>query len=196
MKNKHYTKLELDKILGLLSQHAASDACRELIGGLAPATDAARVRESLDKTADAFRLSAKIGSPRFANIKDPGDSLKRAEQGGSLSFRELLDIAAVLREIAILHAWSRETNEHNALSYLLEQLLPDKALLERIETAIISEDEMADSASEELFRVRREMNKQGLLIRERLDKLIRGEDTKKYLQESIVTQRDGRFVIP
>jgi DNA mismatch repair protein MutS2 len=196
MINKNYTKLELNKILSLLSEQAVSDACKEKIAQIAPLSDAVRIREDLAKTADAFRLSARLGTPRFSNIKDPGESLKRAAQGGSLSLRELLDIASVLREINILIHWNNQYKEDNALSYLFSRLIPNKDLLERIDTAIISDDEIADSASPELARIRQSLTKQSQLIRERLDKLIRTSETKKFLQESIVTQRDGRFVIP
>ncbi|MCL2036056.1 MAG: endonuclease MutS2 [Oscillospiraceae bacterium] len=194
--NRCHKKLELDKILLLLADEAYSDACRERIGRLNPLDEPSEVADELNKTGDAFRLSAKLGTPRFSNIKEPGESVKRASQGGSLSLRELLDIAAVLREIHLLISWRKQSEEDNSLSYLFSQLFPNKELLERIETSIIAEDELADSASPELFRIRRSLEKQSLLIRERLDKLIRNADNKKYLQESLVTQRDGRFVIP
>jgi DNA mismatch repair protein MutS2 len=194
--NKNYKKLELDKILSLLSEQAYSDACKEKIKDISPLSDIVKVREDIAKTGDAFRLSAKTGTPRFSNIKDPGEAVKRATQGGSLSFRELLDIAGVLREINILISWYNQNKEENSLSYIFSQLFPNKELSERIDTAIISEDEMADNASAELSRIRRSLERQGGLIRERLDKLIRTSDTKKFLQENIVTQRDGRFVIP
>ncbi|MCL1832065.1 MAG: endonuclease MutS2 [Oscillospiraceae bacterium] len=195
--NKDYTKLELDKILKLLSEQAYSESCRRRIAQTEPLDDVDKVREMLTKTADAFRLSAKFGTPRFSNIADPGEPLKRATQGGSLSLRELLDVAAVLREIGALVSWNRQCMEsEHSLTYLFAQLIPNKDLLERIDAAVISDDEVADTASPELFRIRRSLDKQSLLIRERLDKLIRTSDTKKYLQESLVTQRDGRFVIP
>jgi DNA mismatch repair protein MutS2 len=194
---KDYTKLELDKILCLLSEQAYSDACREKIAGITPLGDAQKVREEITKTADAFRLSAKFATPRFSNIKEPGQPLKRACQGGSLSLRELLDIAGVLREINILVSWFKSTGEKDSsLQYLFNQLIENKPLLEKIDSAIISDDEIADNASPELFRIRRALEKQSFLIRERLDKLIRSTDKKKFLQESLVTQRDGRFVIP
>ncbi|MCL1866447.1 MAG: endonuclease MutS2 [Oscillospiraceae bacterium] len=194
--NKNYKKIELDKILCLLSEQAYSDACREEIDSLTPLCGTSEIESELAKTGDAFRLSAKFGTPRFSNIQNPGKPLMRAEQGGSLSLRELLDIAAILREINILISWESQHKEENSLTYNFSILTPDKPLLERLDAAIISEDEVADTASPELFRIRRGLEKQALLIRERLDKLIRNSDTKKYLQESLVTQRDGRFVIP
>jgi DNA mismatch repair protein MutS2 len=194
--NKDYIKLELNKILELLANQASSNACREKIGDIVPFNHPNKVREELEKTGDAFRLSAKFGTPRFDNIRDPGKSLKRATQGGSLSLREILDIASVLREINRLTIWYKQCREDNSLTFLFAQLIPNKALLERIDTSVISEEELADSASPELFRIRRAIEKQSLLIREKLDKLTRNADTKKFLQEGIVTQRDGRFVVP
>jgi DNA mismatch repair protein MutS2 len=199
---KDYIKLELDKILKMLSELAYSQACREKIEEIVPLGDYDKICEESEKTADAFRMGAKLGTPRFSDIQDPGESLKRANQGGSLSLRELLDIAGVLREINILVSWYRQHEIENktdhvcGLSYIFSQLIPNKGLLEQIDTTIISVDEIADGASPELFRIRRSLEKQSLLIRERLDKLIRTADTKKFLQENIITQRDGRFVIP
>ncbi|MCL2634460.1 MAG: endonuclease MutS2 [Oscillospiraceae bacterium] len=193
---KDYVKLELDKVMKLLSDEAYSAACREKIAEIEPLYDVRKIREGVQKTADAFRLSAKLGTPRFSDIKDPGEAARRAEQGGSLSLRELLDIASVLREISILISWHKQYEEENSLSYLFSLLIPNKPLLERIETAIISEEELSDNASPELFRIRRSIERQGAQIRERLDKLIKNKDTQKFLQESLVTMRDGRFVIP
>ncbi|MCL2071392.1 MAG: endonuclease MutS2 [Oscillospiraceae bacterium] len=194
--NKDYVKLELDKILHMLSEQAYSEICRRKIGEIVPFIGIDKIREESEKTYDAFKMAAKLGTPRFSDIKEPGESLKRANQGGSLSLRELLDIAALLREINILISWNSQYKEGNSLSYIFSRLIPNKELLQRIDTAIISVDEIADNASAELFRIRRSLERQSLLIRERLDKLIRTSDTKKFLQENIVTQRDGRFVIP
>ena len=194
--NKDYVKLELDKILEMLSEQAYSQACKDIISILTPLGDVDRIRDESAKTDDAFKMTSKFGTPRFSDIADPRESLKRAEQGGSLSPRELLDIARVLREIHTLISWRKQSGEDNSLSYWFSLLVPNKELYERIDTAILSDDEIADGASPELFRIRRSIEKQSLLIRERLDKLIRAADTKKFLQEGIVTQRDGRFVIP
>jgi DNA mismatch repair protein MutS2 len=202
MLTKNHKKLELDKILSLLSEQAYSDACRQQVDLISPLCSVMKICEDLQKTAAAFRLSAKLGTPRFSNIKDPGESLKRAEQGGSLSLRELLDIAGVLRQINILVSWhgsvghDESDGESPPLQYLFSQLIPNKGLLERIDSAIISEEEIADTASPELSRIRQSLTRQSLLIRERLDKLIKNTDHKKHLQEAIITQRDGRFVIP
>ncbi|MCL1903103.1 MAG: endonuclease MutS2 [Oscillospiraceae bacterium] len=194
--NKDYIKLELDKILRLLSEEACSQACKERICKIEPLCDIDKIRTESAKTDDAFKMASKLGTPRFSDITDPGASLIRAVQGGSLSLRELLDIARVLREINALISWHKQAPDNNSLSYLFNCLIPNKELFERIDSAILSDDEISDRASTELFKIRRNIEKQSLLIRERLDKLIRNADTKKFLQEGLVTQRDGRFVIP
>ncbi|MDR0197484.1 MAG: endonuclease MutS2 [Oscillospiraceae bacterium] len=194
--NKDYVKLELDKVLKLLADEAYSNVCRDKITRLAPLSDRGKIRGEMLKTADAFRLSCKLGTPRFSDIKDMREALSRARQGGSLSPRELLDVAAILREIAILVSYGKQYEEENSLSYLFKRLVPNKALFDKIDGAFISEEEMSDNASDELFRIRADIRRQSTLIRERLDKLVKGAETKKFLQESIVTTRDGRFVVP
>ena len=96
--NKYYKKLELDKILDLLAEQTYSDACREKALKLKPSFDEEEIRTELKKTDDAFKLSAKFGTPRFRKIKDLSMSLRRCKSGSALSFRELLDVADILRE--------------------------------------------------------------------------------------------------
>lgn len=91
--NKYYKKLELDKILDLLAEQTYSDACREKALKLKPSFDEEEIRTELKKTDDAFKLSAKFGTPRFRKIKDLSMSLRRCKSGSALSFRELLDVA-------------------------------------------------------------------------------------------------------
>ncbi len=195
--NKEYKKLELDKVLTLLSENAWSDVCKEQCLKTEPIFDLERCRRELKKTDDAFVLSSKFGTPRFSNIKDVCGSVKRAYGGAALSLRELLDISAVLREISGLCSWySQCSGIENTLQEYFELLVPDKSLQEAIDNAILSEEEISDSASPELSRIRRSIARQSANIREQLNKLIKNQETKKYLQESLITQRDGRFVVP
>lgn len=194
---KEYKKLELDKILTLLSQEAYCDACKEKILKIKPCFDIDTVREEISKTGDAFTLSAKFGTPRFFNIKDIAFSAKRAGQGATLSLRELLDIGQVLREVSGLVSWySQCSGIENKLSVYFDELIENKHLEQTISNAIISEEELSDSASPELYRIRKAIQKKSLSIREQLDKLIKSQTNQKYLQESLVTMRDGRFVVP
>ena len=192
-----YRKLELDKILELLKEQAWSDIVKERAEQIVPDTELQKIKEELKKTDDAFVLSAKYGTPRFYNIKDVSFSVRRAQQGAALSLRELLDIGLVLREIDGLVSWydscgGGETSLHPYFS----MLTPNKTLESTISNAILSEEELSDGASGELARIRKAIIRQGAKIKEQLDKLIKSQTNQKYLQEALVTQRDGRYVVP
>ena len=195
--NKYYKKLELDKILELLAEQTSSDSCRDKALKLSPSFDEAEIRRELQKTNDAFTLSAKFGTPRFRRIKDISFSLRRCKSGSALSFRELLDVADILRETNMLCDWFGQCESmENSLSEYFRELYPIKDLEQRISESIISEEEMSDAASPELASIRKRIVRQGMNIREQLDKLIKSRSTQKFLQEAIVTMRDGRFVLP
>ncbi len=192
-----YKKLELDKILLLLSQEAWSDIAKENALKITPQYDIDTVKKELSKTDDAFVLSSKFGTPRFYNIKSVVSSVRRAQQGAILSLRELLDIGLVLREIDGLISWYDQCGGiDNSLHEYFGALVPNKSLSEQISNAIISEEELSDGASGELSRIRKAIVRQGMRIKEQLDKLIKSQSNQKYLQESLITQRDGRYVVP
>lgn len=195
--NKHLTTLELHKILAMLSEQAGNDETRKMISELEPETDIEKVKESLKKTDDAFTLSVKFGTPPFYNFKDIRGSLQRAQSGSSLTLREMLDICSMLKQIRGLtdyHASCGDTE--TVLDPLFCDLSPNKWLEDKIQNAILSEDEIADTASSELANIRRKIAQAGVRIRESLDKMIRSSDVQKSLMENIVTVRDGRYVLP
>lgn len=195
--NKFYKKLELDKILELLANETVSDHCREKALKLQPMRDFEKIRTELVKTDDAFTLASKFGTPHFRKIQDISGSLKRAQTGSMLSFRELLDAAAVLRETAMLCDWfSQCENVETSLSEYFRGLSPIKALEQRITVSIISEEEMSDAASPELASIRKRIARQGLNIREQLDGMLKDKTTRSFLQDAVVTMRDGRYVVP
>ena len=195
--NLKYRKLELDKIIDMLGNEAWSDMAKERIGKIEPSYDIDTVRTELKKCDDAFVLSSKFGTPRFYNIKDVSASAKRASQGASLSLRELLDIGLVLRETDGLVSWYDQCGgTDNSLNEYFALLTCSRTLENEISTAILSENELADSASPELARIRKAIVRQGMRIKEQLDSLIKSKTTQKYLQEALVTQRDGRYVVP
>lgn len=192
-----YKKLELDKILLLLSNEAWSDTAKENVLKIKPQYNIDIIKKELKKTDDAYILSSKFGTPRFYNIKDVLFSVKRAAQGASLSLRELLDIGLVLREIDNLVSWYDQCGGiDNNLHEYFGTLVPNKHLSEQISNAIISEEELSDGASGELARIRKAIVRQGMRIKEQLDKLIKSQSNQKYLQEALITQRDGRYVVP
>ena len=195
--NKYLKTLELDKILEMLAELASNDETRRMALAVRPDTDLERVRYENTKTNQALALSIQFGLPPFHSFKDISTSAKRAKSGAVISLRDLMDIAAMLRQIKSLFDWYRSCeNVETELSYLFSQLAPNDWLLEKLERSIISENEIADAASPELAAIRRKINKAGMQLRETLDKMVRNKTTQQYLQESNVTIRDGRFVLP
>lgn len=195
--NKHYKTLELHKILDMLSEQAGNDETRRMIAELEPETDIDKVKESLKKTEDAFELSVKFGTPPFYNFKDVRGSLQRAQSGSSLSLRELLDICSMLKQIRGLTDYHASCGDvQTVLDPLFEELSPNKWLEDKIQNAILTEDEIADTASAELANIRRKIAQAGVRIRESLDKMVRSSDVQKSLMDNIVTVRDGRYVLP
>ena len=195
--NLKYRKLELDKILEMLKDEAWSDIAKENLNKLEPSFDIDVVRRELKKCDDAFISSSKFGTPRFYNIKDVSFSARRAAQGAVLSLRELLDIGLVLRETDGLISWYDQCGgTDNSLNEYFAMLSGNKTLENTISTSIISENELSDGASAELARIRKAIIRHGMRIKEQLDSLIKSKTTQKYLQEALVTQRDGRYVVP
>ena len=197
---KSLTKLELDKVLAMLSDHAASQAAKDRCLAVRPSTDADEIRHLLDETSAACACITVKGSPSFGGLYDVGASLDRADRGGCLSPEELLRIAAVLKSARQTKAYSegegRSAQEPGVLDVYFQQITTNKYLEERIFTSILSKDEIADAASSELASIRRRIRQQSAKIRESLQKIITSPSYAKILQEPIVTIRSDRFVVP
>ena len=197
---KSLTKLELDKVLALLADHAASQAAKDRCLAVRPSTDADEIRHLLDETSAACACITVKGSPSFGGVYDVGASLDRADRGGCLSPEELLRIAAVLKSARQTKAYSegegRSAQEPSVLDVYFQQITTNKYLEERIFTSILSKDEIADAASSELASIRRRIRQQSAKIRESLQKIITSPSYAKILQEPIVTIRSDRFVVP
>lgn len=195
--NKHYKTLELHKIMDMLAEQAGNDETLRMISELEPVTDIDKVRTELKKTEDAFDLSVKYGTPPFYRFKDIRGSLQRAQSGSSLTLRELLDVGVMLRQIrGLTDYYASAGDAENTLTPLFTELSPNKWLEDKIQNAILSEDEIADTASAELANIRRKIAQAGIRIRESLDKMVRSADVQKSLMDNIVTVRDGRYVLP
>ncbi len=195
--NKYLRTLELDKILEMLADLTSNEKSRSMALAIKPDNDLERVRYECLKTSQAFNLSVQFGTPPFSNFKDITTVAMRAKSGAIISLRDLLDIAAMLRQIKSLSDWYGHCeNIETELSYLFSRLSPNDWLLEKLERSIISENEIADSASPELASIRRKINRAGMQLRETLDKMVKNKTTQQYLQENTVTIRDGRFVLP
>lgn len=194
---KDFIALELPKILEKLSEMTACEDAREKALSLLPSSDIFEVNESLAKTETAHILIAKFGSPSFGGLINVDNALRRAGAGGCLSMRELLDIAQVLRIIRNILTWrEKSASVEGALDDYFNSLYANKYLEDKITGAIISDGEMSDNASTELKNTRRKMRQQESKIRDELDKMIRSAHYKNSLQEAIITQRNGRFVVP
>ena len=195
--NKHSISLELDKILKMLSDTASSADAKEMALELKPLTDYFEVTELLDKTESAYILIAKFGAPSFGGLQNVNNALSRASAGGSLSAGELLKIATTLKIIRGITIWHEKcAGMETALDDLFNSLYPNKYLEEKITNAIISETEISDNASPELKEIRRKKRHYENKIREQLDSMIHSSHYSKVLRESIITQRNGRFVVP
>lgn len=198
MKNRHHRALELDKVLSMLSTYASAADSKEMALNLKPETNITIAKGELKKTEDAYILLAKFGGPSFGSIKNVNNSVARANAGGVLSMRELLDIAENLRVFRSLHEWrSRQSDETSySIDVYFGSLRPNQFLESKITSSITSEEEMSDNASPTLADIRRKMKQQASRIREKLDGIIRSQTYQKCLQDAIVTQRNGRFVVP
>lgn len=151
----------------------------------------------LKQTDDAVVLSGKYGTPSFGGAKNCANALRRAEAGGCLSTGELLQIAETLRIIRSVKEWhSKFASTETTLDGYFSGLVSNKFLEEKITNAIISEDEISDKASSTLADIRRKIRTASSKAREVLDKIIHSTQYLKYLQDAIVTQRDGRYVVP
>lgn len=195
--NKHYETLELDKVLEMLKNETSCPDAADLAVSIKPSSDFITVCNLLNQTEDALSLLARFGAPSFSGLKNVNNALTRADAGGVLNTAELLNIAYTLRSIRTLYEWrSHCSGVSTSLDYLFEGITVNKYLEDRIFACIISEDEIADKASELLADIRRKMRAKSASIREKLDAMIHSAHYTKYLQEAIVTQRSGRFVVP
>lgn len=195
--NKHFKALELDVVLEMLAQQASCDDAKEEALSLIPASDINEAELLLSQTEDAFSLLARFGSPSFSGLKNVNNALARAAAGASLNPKELLDVAYNLRAVRSLYEWYGHcSNVHTNLDFFFENITVNKYLETKILTAIVSEEEIADQASEELAEIRRKIRAKSNSVREKLDSIIHSSHYQKFLQEAIITQRNGRYVVP
>lgn len=195
--NKNHKTLELDLILEKLAAECSCDDAKDLARGLKPACDMAEVEMLLQQTEDAFSLLARFGGPSFSGLKNVNNSLHMAAAGGSLNPKELLDIAYCLRALRTLDEWrNHSSGVKTSLDFFFEGITSNKYLETKILSCIVSEEEIADKASDTLFDIRKKIRSKENSIREKLDSLIHSSHYQQFLQEAIITQRNGRFVVP
>ena len=195
--DKSIRTLELPRVLQLLSEQAVSAEAKERAQRIRPETEAEEVLRLLDQTDAARQMIGLHGSPSFSGVKPVAEALGRADRGGSLNTRELLTIADLLTAARRAKEYfNTESEEKTAIDHLFLSLHGNRFLEEKIKRCIPDENTIADAASSELADIRRHMRQAQAKSRQILQKIISSPTYSKILQESIITQRDGRFVVP
>ncbi len=195
--NKHYETLELNIVLDLLAAETSCEDAADLARSITPFSDINEANNLLAQTSDALSLLDRFGAPSFSGLKNVNNALRRAAAGGMLNTTELLRIANTLRAFRSLYEWYGHCSGVNtSLDFFFDGITVNKYLESKIFTAIISEEEISDKASDELFEIRRKIRAKTTSVREKLDSVIRSPHYQKILQEAIITQRNGRYVVP
>lgn len=199
MNEKTLRVLEYEKIIDKLKSLTASELGRELVEELSPQTDFNTVEKMLSETNDGVGCIVRRGSPPLGGIHDIRASLKRLDLGGILNAGELLKIGGVLRAARRLKGYINDKLEENSESIvkeLISCLESNQRLEQKIDLCIVNEEEIADNASPALNTIRRQIKDQQASIKNKLNDLIRSSKYQKYIQESVVTLRGDRYVIP
>ena len=194
---KSIRTLELPVVLEMLASLAVSDAAKEKCRGLSPVCDLEEAVRLQEETQSARERLGLYGSPSFSGVKDVSRALNRADHGGVLNTRELLDVADLLTASRRVSEYDRDRQgEKTVLDHLFSALHTNKFLEDKIRGAILDEETIADSASPELADIRRKMRLAASKGRQILQRIISSPSYAKVLQEALITQRDGRFVVP
>ena len=193
---KSMQTLELPRVLDMLADQAVTEEGKDKARRLRPETDPVEVTALLAETTAAVEKMALGGSPAFAGVRPVAGSLQRANMGGSLNTRELLDIAKVLAAARSAKEYGEgDAEKKTPIDVLFHSLRPNRFLEDKITGSIVGDGELADSASPELASIRRHMRATESKVRDILQRIISSSQAK-YLQESIITQRSGRYVVP
>ena len=198
MNKKTLAKLEYNKIIEQLIEHASSFSGKELCRRLKPMTDISAIRNAQDETAAAFTRIVKNGRPSFSGCNPVNDSIRRLEIGGVLGSGELLRICKLLETAGRARAYGRHDNAdemEDCLDGYFEQLNPVTILVNEIRRCVIDEDEISDDASPGLKHVRRAMNQINDKVHATLSNMVNGS-LRTYLQDPIITMRGDRYCIP
>ena len=197
MTQKYMRSIELDKILRMIVQRASCEDSRNLAEAMIPAAELDRAQQLLTETDDAYILMARFGSPSYSGLVNIVNPVRRAEAGGVLNLTELLRVRSVLLVLKNVAKWrSKSEGMKTSLDPRFDQLYPNQYLETRIGLTVLSEEEVADTASPELQAIRKRIQRAEAKVREHLDVLIHSTTKQKFLQEQIVTMRSGRYVVP
>lgn len=193
---KSLNTLELPAVLEMLAAEAVTEGGKEQCLALLPSGDKYEVKHMLSDTSAAKDMMIVRGSPSLSGVKDVRASLNRADLGGALNTRELLDIAHVLQCARLVKGYIADGDEKTSIDYLFYGLHTNRFLEDKITSSIVGEDEIADSASAELANIRRKIRAASARVRDSLQKIISSPSYAKALQEPIITMRSDRFVVP
>lgn len=194
---KYMQSIELDKILRMVAQRCSCDDSREMAVSAIPATELERAQRLLTETDDAYILMARFGAPSFHGLTNILNPVRRAEAGAVLNLTELLRIRSVLMVLKNVAKWrNKSEGMKTSLDPRFDNLFPNQYLENRIGMTVLSEDEVADTASPELAAIRKRIQRAEAKVRDHLDALIHNLAKQKFLQEAIVTMRSGRYVVP
>lgn len=200
MNEKVLHTLEYNKILDQLTEYAFSADARSRCQKLRPITDRAQIEQLQQQTSDALSRLFKYGSLSFSGVTDIRDSLKRLEIGGALSAIELLRVCSLLESAKRAKAFARSQDDNDqpddSLTSLFAGIEPLTPLCDEIRRCILSEDEIADDASSTLHSIRRSMRGMNDKIRAQINSMINNTTTRSYLQDTVITMRDGRYCLP
>ena len=188
--------LELPRLLTMLERHAVSAEAKTRARRLTPSDDYGEVSCLLDETDAARKMILLRGSPTFAGVKPVAEALGRAERGGMLNTRELLDIAGLLANARRVRDYYKEDEEGTVIDRMFLAIHPNNFLEEKITSAILDENEISDNASPELAEIRRHKRAAAAKGRQILQRIISSPSYRSVLQDALITQRGGRFVVP
>ena len=197
MKSKALKTLEYNKIIELLSNQATSKPAKEQLLKLQPMTNVGDIKDALAETSEAVRVIMLKGPAPLGQIYDIEDALYFARKGGSLTMRQLLQVLYNLKVTSnVISFLKSDLPQLPIIDSIREVLVTFPRLVENIDRCILSEDEMSDNASPELKSIRRSIARQNDAIKNRLNNIMNSADNKGYLQDSLITIRDGRYVVP
>lgn len=194
MNNKSLSTLEYNKIISRLVSFACSDGAKQILHKLEPMTDIDKINTALDYTNDALTRVYQKGSVDFSRIKDIRGSIARLKVGSSLNALELLNISMLLECTAHIKGYYEQRAD--SIQPLIDMLDPVTLLNNAIKKCIISEDEISDDASANLRSIRRQKNIAADRIHTELNKILNSPSTRTYLQDYVITTRQGRFCLP
>ena len=195
IQEKTYITLEYDKILSILKQHLASEVGLEFAEKLRPVTTLKEAELLQEQTWEAESIYTRTGRTPISSFPDVRDMVGRMHASLFLSTRELMSIAQAMRAAREAKEILQNGDENSLLCNLANRLTSHRSIEEEVSRCILGEDEISDNASPELSRIRRQIKIVGERVREKLNNMLKSQTTQRYLQETVITIRNGRYVL-